>query len=284
MAIRIGFVGFGEVASVFSKPLVENGAELAAYDIVENRVRAAGVRFLPPEELAAHGDLILSTVTTRAALGVAEEFVRYLCPGKVFLDLNSTAPSVKQELGKVIQTSKADFVEGVILGAVGATGAATQILTGGHRSREVAEQLSELGLRVSFYSEEIGKASMFKMLRSIFSKGLEALILELLIAGERAGIREDLWRDVSDFMMRNPFDKIAANWTTSHAVAFERRYHEVMQVRETMKEVGVFPLMTQATESFFERSRFLGLTEEFPRKPESPDALVTFMERQLRTP
>jgi hypothetical protein len=33
-----------------------------------------------------------------------------------------------------------------------------------------------------------GKAFMFKILRSIFSRGLETLILELLISGKRAGI------------------------------------------------------------------------------------------------
>ena len=36
---------------------------------------------------------------------------------------------------------------------------------------------------------------MFKMLRSVFSKGMEALLIEFLVAAERAGIRADLWAE-----------------------------------------------------------------------------------------
>ena len=281
MKIRIGFIGFGEVASVFSRPLLDHGAEVCAFDIREDKVRAAGVEFLPPPELAARADYVLSTVTTQAAVCVAREHVPHLRSGQVYVDLNSTSPAVKRRIAGAVEQSPAVFVEGAILGAVGASGAATPVLTGGTGGREAAAVLTRLGLRVSFYSDEIGKASTFKMLRGIFSKGLEALILELLIAGEHAGIRGDLWKDVSEFMTRNPFDKVAANWTTSHAVAFERRYFEMMQVTATMRELGVDPLMTRATESFFERSRLLGLAGEFDRRPESMDSVVEFMERKL---
>jgi 3-hydroxyisobutyrate dehydrogenase-like beta-hydroxyacid dehydrogenase len=202
--------------------------------------------------------------------------------GQVYVDLNSTSPSVKVNLDEVIRKTGAHFVEGAILGAVGATGTATHVLTGGAKGQEIAETLTALGLNVSFYSKEIGKASMFKMLRSIFSKGMEALILELLIAGRRAGIEKDLWKDVSDFMSRTPFDRVASNWTRSHAVAFERRYHEMVQVRETMREIGLDPILTMATEAFFDRSRALGLDQAFPEKPEAAEAVVEYIERRLR--
>jgi len=167
---------------------------------------------------------------------------------------------------------------------VGASGAATRVLTGGAKGQAVADLLAGLGLQVSFYSAEIGKASMFKMLRSIFSKGMEALILELLIAGRRAGIEADLWKDVTEFMTRNPFDRVASNWTRSHCVAYERRYHEMVQVRDTMREIGVDPVITMATEAFFDRSRALGLEKAFSEKPDSMDAVIEFMEHRLRRP
>lgn len=187
----IGFVGFGEAASVFSKRLTERNAEVVAFDIDESKVNAPGVSCLPLAELAVRAGYVLSTVTTQVAREVASEIASHLRPGRVFVDLNSTSPSVKVEIGRAISRSGADFVEGAILGAVGASGADTRILTGGNRGREVAETLRQLGLRVSFFSSEIGKAATFKMLRSIFSKGLEAIILELLIVGKRAGIDFD---------------------------------------------------------------------------------------------
>ena len=282
VAIRVGFIGFGEVASVFSRAMRERGAEVAAYDILEERVRKGGVRFFPLPDLVKRVDYVLSTATTQVARRVAEDCAPHLKPGQVYVDLNSTSPSVKIEAGKIIQPTGAHFVEGAILGAVGATGAATHILAGGAKGKDAAETLSGLGLRVSFYSPEIGKASMFKMLRSIFSKGLEALILELLIAGKRAGIEKDLWKDVSDFMTRTSFDRVAANWTQSHAVAYDRRYHEMVQVRQTMREIGLDPVMTAATETFFDRSRAIGLDKAFPEKPDSMDAVVAFIERRLR--
>lgn len=288
----IGFIGFGEVAPVFSKPIGEQGAKVAVYDvllataqgrrILQERVRADGIVFRPLAEVVGDSDYVLSTVTTQAARKVARESAVYLRPGQVFIDLNSTSPSVKIEVGRIIEPSGADFVEGAILGAVGATGVQTRILIGGARGREAAETLAELGLKTSYYSPEIGKASTFKMLRSIFSKGLEALLLELLIAGRRAGIEKDLWQDIMDLMTRNPFDRVASNWVQTHAVAHERRYHEMRQVVETMREIGVDPVMTAGTEAFFKRSLSLGLNEAFPVKPESVEAVVDHLERRLR--
>jgi hypothetical protein len=97
------------------------------------------------------------------------------------------------------------------------------------------------GLNARFYSEEIGKASMFKMLRSVFSKGMEALLLEFLVAAERGGIRADLWNEVTTLFANQPFEKVALNWVRSHSGAHERRGHEVEQVAEVLRGLGVEP-------------------------------------------
>lgn len=289
--VKIGFIGFGEVGSVFSKAMQDNGAEILVYDIllsqkggletIQKRLQAAGIQIGSVGKVVTNSEYVLSTVTTQAAKDVAKACTEYLKPGQVYVDLNSTSPSVKMEMCKIIQPSGVDFVEGAILGAVGATGPGTRILTAGEKGKEVAETFNNLGLNVSFYSLKIGKASMFKMLRSIFSKGLENLILELLIAGKRAGIEKDLWDDIVHFMTENPFDRVASNWVQTHPVAYERRYHEIVQVVETMQEIGVEPIMTSGTEAFFERSLSLGLKEAFPEKPGSLDEVVDFMEKRL---
>jgi 3-hydroxyisobutyrate dehydrogenase-like beta-hydroxyacid dehydrogenase len=291
-AIKVGFIGFGEVGSIFSRAMREAGAEVLVYDVLldqgeraellEERIREAGVQAVSLEQMIRNSDYILCTVTTRVAKDAASSCAPYLGPGQVYIDLNSTSPTIKVEVGDIIGPSGADFVEGAILGAVGATGARTRILTAGKKGESAAETLRGLGLNAAHYSPEIGKASTFKMLRSIFSKGLECLILELLVAGKRAGIDSDLWADISLFMAQNPFDRIASNWVCSHAVAHKRRYYEMLQVAETMREIGLEPVMTAGTIAFFERSLDLGLAEAFPSKPDTEDRVIDYLERRLR--
>jgi 3-hydroxyisobutyrate dehydrogenase-like beta-hydroxyacid dehydrogenase len=173
-------------------------------------------------------------------------------------------------------------VEGAILGAVGVSGARTRILTGGPAGEAAAADLTSAGLRVSFYNAEIGKASTFKMLRGIFSKGLEALLIELLVSGKRVGIEQDLWDDINELMTKNRFEDVARNWIETHPGACERRYHEVSQIVETMQQAGIEPVMTSATERFFARSTELSLAARCVGRKPSSDELISVLEGVLR--
>ena len=292
MVAKVCFIGFGEVASIFSKPIRQKGVEVAAFDvllsqeggkeILNKRALADGIQFGLLPDAVRNADFILSTVTTSVAEEAARSCSERIRPGQTYIDLNATAPSMKHRIAEIIQPTGADFVEGSILGAVGVTGSETHILTGGPKGRETADILTRLGLHAAYYSSEIGKASTFKMLRSVFSKGLEVLLLEFLIAGKRAGIEDDLWKEIVDLFKNNPFDVVAANWIKTHATAHERRYHEMTQVRGVVQEIGLDPILTSGTEAFFKRSCELGLKEAFPKKPDSMDAVIDFMEKQLR--
>src|SRR5688572_29430536 len=105
---RVGFIGFGEVAGVFTGALSRDGVEVLAYDVLSEqpdgtarlrqRAGAERVRFVSLSELVGHCDWILSTVTTGVAEAVARAAAPLLRPGKNYVDLNATSPSVKQAL------------------------------------------------------------------------------------------------------------------------------------------------------------------------------------------
>ena len=158
------------------------------------------------------------------------------------------------------------------------TGARTRILIGDTDGPASAETLVRLGLNAAHYRREIGKASAFKLLRSIFSKGLEALLIEFLVAGRRSGLQADLWREVVDLCAQNSFDRVAENWVRTHATAHERRYHEVVQVVEEMRALGLDPVMTEATEEIFRRSVASGLKAKFAEQPATMDAVIAALE------
>jgi 3-hydroxyisobutyrate dehydrogenase-like beta-hydroxyacid dehydrogenase len=288
----VAFIGFGEVATVFSFVIFKRSQAIRAYDILmdekdgieklNNRSRIKDISFLSLKDALADADLILSTVTTSVAEAAARSCAEHIAPGQAYIDLNATAPSMKCRVAEIIRPTGADFVEASILGAVGVTGSKTRILTGGPKGPETAETLTNLGLNAEFYSSEIGKASTFKMLRSVFSKGLEVLLLEFLLAGKRAGVKDDLWQEIISLFKGNPFDVLAANWIKTHAIAHERRYFEMKQVREVVREIGLDPILTMGTEAFFKRSCELGLKDAFPQKPDNVDAVIEFMEKKLQ--
>lgn len=280
--MRVAFIGFGEVASAFSAALAARGAQVRAYD-VKARPPVAGVALRPLADALRGASLVLSTVTTSVALDAARQCAPHLVAGQTYVDLNATDPAAKLEVERVITPTGAAFVEGAILGAIGVSGAKTEILLGGPHARGAERLLAaQLGLNARFYSERVGQASMFKMLRSVFSKGLEALLIEFLVAGERAGIRDDLWREVTGLMAQHPFERTAGNWVRSHATAHARRHVEVQQVAGVLRQLGLEPVMTAATQAFFERSCALGLQENFPETPAAMDAVVRYFNERLQ--
>ncbi len=290
-ARQVGFIGLGEVTTTLSRELVRNGAKVRAFDtlsatpggrkILEERIAGSGVKLSTLEEVAADSHYVLSAVPTQEAVSAARAASPHLKRQTIYVDMNSTSPADKIAIGRIIEASGARYVEATILGAIGAGGAATRIIIAGTEGEKVAAELSDLGLNVEYYASEVGRASMFKMLRSVFSKGLECILIELLLAGRRAGIEDDLWSEVCRFMRDHPFDTVADNWIRTHPVACERRYHEMVQVNGTLRALNLDAPMSRAAESFFLRSCGLGVGEAFQQKPESRGTVLQYLESRI---
>jgi 3-hydroxyisobutyrate dehydrogenase-like beta-hydroxyacid dehydrogenase len=287
----IGFVGFGEVAACFGAALRGGGARVLAHDVLlaqpggreKLAARASGWTpgFVDADALVEQSDIVLSTVTADVALAVARAFAPKVRRGQPYVDLNATGPAVKREMAAIMDRAGAAFVEGAILPAVGVMGARSQVMLCGKEAPAVAAAISVLGLNFNAYGEEIGKASSFKMLRSVFSKGLEALLVECLLAGRRAGVEQDLWREIVETIDAASFEQVGGNWVRTHGTAHARRYHEMVQVAAVLRELGVEAPMTAATVSLFERSTRLALKDEFPKAPSQAGDVITALDRRM---
>lgn len=291
MTPAIGFLGFGEVASHFSAALAQAGAEVLAYDLLldqpagltalRERARSDAIAFVPLPDLTARAEIILSTVTTDVALAAARSCAPYLEARHTYIDLNATSPGVKREIASVVAATGAAFVEGAILPAVGVQGAKSQVLLCGPQAAPIARTLTGLGLVFTDFGQDIGKASSFKMLRSIFSKGLEALLIECLLAARRAGVEEEIWREIVATLDAASFETVGSNWVRTHATAHARRYHEMVQVEQLLRDLGLDPVMTSATAKLFERSTKLGLKDDFTRGPGQTSAVIAALDAKL---
>ena len=122
----------------------------------------------------------------------------YLRPATVIVDLTTAAPGDKQTAFHLAAEHHIQYVDAVILGAIALTGAATPLLAAGPAGAEAMRDFAGLGAPVRVLPQaRPGDAAALKLLRTILTKGLEALAVECLVAAEKQGIRTELYEAMS---------------------------------------------------------------------------------------
>jgi 3-hydroxyisobutyrate dehydrogenase-like beta-hydroxyacid dehydrogenase len=200
MSLRIAFIGFGEVGQLFGRQLAAKaGVDVAVYDILfqnrtvgadlRARARDAGVRAAENAADACRGShIVISAVTADAALAAARQAAPALESSQIYVDLNSVSPTTKRRIAEAVEGHCAGFVEFAVMAPVSDPGIAVPILAGGRQAHVVAAALNAVGMAVNPVSPEIGVASATKLCRSIVIKGMEALMVDLNLAAQRAGV------------------------------------------------------------------------------------------------
>lgn len=282
-----GIVGHGVVGSLLSRLLRENGAEVLSYDSLleredtrsrmQKKIENDGSKMRSLDEVLQSSDYILSVVTPQSCRDIAEQASRVVRRNQVFADLTSTAPAVKRSIAAILGNSNVEFVEGVILSAVNGRSSPV-ILVGGATAGTVALVFQRYGLDAHFYSAEVGRASALKMLRSIFSKGIETALVEALVAAHRANLLDDVWKEIVATLSEPDVEKTLQNWICSHASSAERRCHEMQEVGRFLdEELCLPPILPPACAQVFARSMTLGISGAFPAKPDSFRQVIEFL-------
>lgn len=284
-----GIVGHGVVGSRFSQLLSGHGARVLSYDRLldraetaapmRNRIESDGSEARNLDEVLAASEHVLSLVPPQSCRQIADRVSRGIEEHQVFVDLTSTSPAVKRAVAATVAGSGAPFVEGVILGAVNAS-SCPAILLAGPAAEHTAAVFERHGLPARFYSPEIGRASTFKMLRSIFSKGVEAVLVETLVAARRAGLEEEIWSEILATLGSGKLESAFQNWVRSHARSAQRRCFEMQEVSEFLGDLGIRGAIPRAAGDVFARSFELGVTDAFSSEPDSFREVIAYLERQ----
>lgn len=248
--LRIALIGFGEVGRRFADDLRGNPAlAVSTYDILrEDAAKRGGyeraaaernVRAYENAKAACDGaHLVVSAVTAAAAENVAAQAAGFLRQGQIFFDINSTAPGTKQRASAHLAASGADYVEGAVMAPVKKPGIRVPILAGGLRADEIAERLNVLGFNITPVSQEIGRASVTKLCRSIIIKGLEALLVDCAKASEHAGVQEAVFASLGETFPSVDWHALAEDMKERVATHGKRRSEEMREASEMLAEFG----------------------------------------------
>jgi 3-hydroxyisobutyrate dehydrogenase-like beta-hydroxyacid dehydrogenase len=272
--MKVGFLGFGEVASAFSGWLKEASVEV--YTSIENRSSKTqvlaedyGVNICKDNKtLATMSDILISAVTPAEALNVAREVGKYV--NGVYVDVNNISPqTVKESLG-YIENGKT--VDAAIIGGIQKEGIKVQIIASGTYAKQFSN-LNQYGLNIKVISPHLGKAKALKMLRSSYTKGVSALLLESLYSAYKMGLDEEFLKCLESTECPG-FRKSALSRVKNSAYHAERKSQEMGEVIKFMKEQSQLgsteedehPSMIKASGEYF---KYISGIIELDKKPDS---------------
>lgn len=197
--MQIAVLGLGEAGRIFAESFAQAGQQVVGFDPAPVVVDEAVTRVDSVAEAVAGADLILSLTTARFALGAAQDAATHLKEGAFYLDLNAGSAALKQEIQAAVEALNpaAIVVDGAVIGSVRSYGAQVQVLLAGEHAETAAQQLLAAGGNPEVVSTSMGAASQRKLLRSVFMKGLGALITESMEAGELAGETEWMQQQIA---------------------------------------------------------------------------------------
>jgi 3-hydroxyisobutyrate dehydrogenase len=197
---------------------------------------------------------ILSCVTGAQAQGVVEQCLPHARRGATICDLTTASPDTKRAAARRAREAGVRYVDVAIMGAVNLNQHRTPLLAAGVGSNDFAALLDEAEGKVTVIDGgAAGDAIALKILRSVFTKGLEALSVELLMAAEKQGVREKLYaqlRDIDETPLRTFIDMLVR----THVVHARRRAHEVHDAAAELTKHGLPSLVLPGVERRFART------------------------------
>ncbi|RYX96995.1 MAG: NAD(P)-dependent oxidoreductase [Comamonadaceae bacterium] len=258
--MKIALLGGGVVGQTYGAAFAKNGATLAGIcdskpsDALKALAAELGVAVHPtPGEWLADVDMVISAVFGTVALPVFEAALPFLTAGTQYVDMTTADPEDMQRADALAKAKGIRFTDVAITGAVNLQGIRTPLLFAGADANAAAALYISSGSPVNVVGPKPGDAATLKLLRSIFTKGMEALAVECLVTAEKRGLREELHlvlKDIDDGSLRNLMESMVR----THIEHSGRRANEVIEAQRQMQAAGVTPVVMPAVQARFEQT------------------------------
>lgn len=251
------FIGFGEAGQAIATGLRGEGvARIAAWDILfpekaGERLRAAGekigVRLAESAADAVQGaDMVIAAVTAASSVEAARSVEPHLTGSPYFLDINSVSPGRKKEAESLLG-ARARYVDVAVIAPIHPALHKTPMLIAGPYAQAAGSLFAELAMHTTIAGADTGAAAAIKMIRSVMVKGIEAVTLECTLAAQRAGVLEPVLASLKNNYPGLDWGKVADYNIERMASHGERRAAEMEESALTLRELGLDPLIVEAT-------------------------------------
>jgi len=295
MTEKIAFIGFGEAGQTIVRGLLAAGAPIRAYDILFDDPADAGrlkeaagslgvAAARDHEDAVRDADIVFLAVTASSSLQAALSCLPGLKKGQLFLDINSVSPRRKIETAARVAPTGAAYVDVAVMAPVAPYEHKVPCLIGGPGAAALLPRARALGMKMDLVSEAVGQASAIKMFRSIMIKGLEALVLEAMLAASEYRVEERVLASLEETFPSLDWEKLSGYMLERVVSHGRRRAAEMREVAETLQGIGIEPLMAAATAARQQWLADLGVKERLGgKKTENRAELIAAIRVRRKT-
>ncbi|MFE1665043.1 NAD(P)-binding domain-containing protein [Microbacterium sp. P02] len=250
--MRVAVLGLGEAGSIYSADLAARGASVAG---VDPRAVATPVGVTRAADIATAvqaADIVLSLVGGTSSRGALAEALPAMSPEAIYADMNTSHPDTKRALADAASARGVAFVDIAILAPVPRARIGTALLLSGPGAGALLPTLRGLGLPADDAGPEPGTAAGLKLLRSVFMKGLAAVVFESAEAAEVVGARDWVIDQMASELGPSGRELVERmiEGTRLHAV---RREDEMRDVRAYLQSLDATHAMTDGTIEWLRR-------------------------------
>jgi 3-hydroxyisobutyrate dehydrogenase-like beta-hydroxyacid dehydrogenase len=199
--MTVGIVHPGEMGAAIGAELTARGhrvvwASEGRSPSTVTRARAAGLDDVEHlDAVARESDLVLSVCPPHAAADVAASLGSFT---GIYVDANAIAPHETRRIERIVGDAGARYVDGGIVGPPPNV-APTRLYLSGTAAGSVTAHFDGTAVDARVLGEEIGLASAMKMCFAAWTKGTDALLLDICALARAEGVDEPLTREWERF-------------------------------------------------------------------------------------
>jgi 3-hydroxyisobutyrate dehydrogenase-like beta-hydroxyacid dehydrogenase len=244
--MRVAVIGLGEAGGIYATDLVARGVSVTGTDLRRGLIPPGVHAADDVPGTVAGAELVLSLVGASSADQVLDQALPAMSAEGIYVDMNTSGAEEKRRLAERALARGIPFVDAAIMAPVPRARSATPLLLSGPGAGRVLPLLERLGMPSTDVGDEPGAAARLKLLRSVFMKGLAAVVVESVRAAERVGAQDWVIDQIASELGASGREAVEhlLSGTIKHAV---RREAEMIQARDLLASMDAAHPMTDGT-------------------------------------
>ena len=159
--------------------------DLVMGKLIKNNAEKTGATLVPTAiDLVQSVDIIISAVPSTYTLDVCNEIKEHLRPNQIYVDVSASTTYIKEQIWNSVKDKGVLFVDAAMMGSLPKDKHRVPITASGNGAEKFKELMTPYNMQISTVGEKAGTASAIKLIRSIFMKGISALMIETLQAAD----------------------------------------------------------------------------------------------------